>query len=158
MKNKKQVGKALGKVPSGLFIVTTAYKDQEDAVLASWVNQTSFNPPAVTIALAITRSARLQIEASNAFIINILGKESSALMKHFFQPPKPGTSIFKGLKVKKGFQEIKVLNECIGYLECKVINQTIAGDHVVYVGEIVGGNILKGGDPYVHIRDNGFNY
>ena len=52
MKNKKEVGKALGRIPSGLFIVTAKYEDQEDAVLASWVNQSSFEPPEVTIALA----------------------------------------------------------------------------------------------------------
>ena len=31
MKNKKEVGKALGRIPSGLFIVTAKYEDQEDA-------------------------------------------------------------------------------------------------------------------------------
>ena len=30
MKNKKQVAKALGRIPSGLFIVTAKYKDKEE--------------------------------------------------------------------------------------------------------------------------------
>ena len=30
MKNKKQVGKALGRVPSGLFVVTTKFQDKEE--------------------------------------------------------------------------------------------------------------------------------
>ena len=46
MKNKKQVGKALGRVASGLYVVTAKYENKEDAVLASWVNQCSFDPPA----------------------------------------------------------------------------------------------------------------
>jgi len=33
-----------------------------------------------------------------------------------------------------------------------------SGDHVLYVGEITGGKTLKGGDPYIHVRDNGFGY
>ena len=64
MKNKKQVGKALGRVASGLYVVTTKFEDKEDAVLASWVNQCSFDPPAVTIALGTLRSARLLVETS----------------------------------------------------------------------------------------------
>ena len=44
MKNKKQVGKALGRVASGLYVVTAKYENKEDAVLASWVNQCSFDP------------------------------------------------------------------------------------------------------------------
>ena len=62
MKNKKQVGKALGRVVSGLYVVTAKCEDKEDAVLASWVNQCSFDPPAVTIALGTLRQARLLVE------------------------------------------------------------------------------------------------
>ena len=47
MKNKKEVGKALGRVASGLYVITAKFEDKEDAVLASWVNQCSFDPPAV---------------------------------------------------------------------------------------------------------------
>lgn len=158
MKYKKETGKALGRVPSGLFVLTAKHKDKEDAVLASWVSQCSFDPPAVTVALAVTRPARLLVEASQSFILNVLGKDSKDLMKHFFKPPAPGASIFDGLKVGKGFHDIKVLKDAVACLECEVRDQTTFGDHVVYVGEIVSGKMLKGGDPYFHIRDNGFNY
>ena len=155
MKNKKQVGKALGKVASGLYVVTAKCEDKEDAVLASWVNQCSFEPPAVTIALATLRSARLLVEASEAFIVNVLPKEDMALLKHFSRPPE---EVFKGVKTRKGFNGIKILSDAVSYLECEVAHSMQAGDHVLYVGEIVGGKNLKGGDPYIHVRDNGFNY
>ena len=155
MKNKKQVGKALGRIASGLFVVTAKCEDKEDAVLASWVNQCSFDPPAVTIALATLRSARLLVEASGAFIVNVLPKDDMALLKHFSRPPE---DIFKGVKTHKGLEGIRILNDAVAYLECEVVQAMQAGDHVLYVGEIVGGNTLKGGDPYIHVRDNGFNY
>lgn len=158
MKNKKEVGKALGRVPSGLFVVTAKHKDNEDAVLASWVNQCSFGPPALTVALGVTRQARLLVEASQAFIVNVLGKNSNDLMKHFFKAQEPGVSVFDGLKVRKGFHDIKVLSGAVAYVECELREQVAFGDHVVYVGEIVGGKMLKGEDPYFHVRDNGFNY
>ncbi|TDJ61113.1 MAG: flavin reductase [Nitrospina sp.] len=158
MKNKKQIGKALGRLPSGLFIVTARYEDKEDAVLASWVNQCSFEPPAVTIMLATLRPARLLVEASNAFTLNILGKDSKDLLKHFFKAPEPGVSIFKGLKVSSGHHGIKILDDAVACLECEVAEQVPVGDHVLYIGEIVNGKILAGGEPYTHVRDNGFNY
>ena len=85
MKGKKQIGKALGRVPSGLFVVTAKHDEREDAVLASWVNQCSFEPPTLSIVLATVRPARLLVEASGGFIVNVLGKESKALLKHFFK-------------------------------------------------------------------------
>ncbi len=98
------------------------------------------------------------MEASQAFIVNVLGKDSNDLMKHFFKAPVPGVSVFDGLKVSKGFLDIKVLRDAVACVECELREQTVFGDHVVYVGEIVNGKILKGGDPYFHVRDNGFNY
>jgi len=155
VKNKKQLGKALGRVASGLFIVTAKCEDKEDAVLASWVNQCSFDPPAVTIALGTLRAARLLLEGSGAFIVNVLPKDDMSLLKHFSRPPE---DIFKGLKTRKGLDGIRILRDAVSYLECEVAQAMQAGDHVLYVGEIVGGKILKGGDPYIHVRDNGFNY
>ncbi len=158
MKNKKEVGKAIGRVPSGLFVVTAKHEDKEDAVLASWVNQCSFDPPALTVALAVARPVRLLVEASRAFIVNVLGKNSNDLMKHFFKTPARGASIFDGLKVGKGFHDIKILSDAVACVECELRDQTAFGDHVVYIGEIVSGKMLKGGEPYFHVRDNGFNY
>ncbi|MZG29873.1 MAG: flavin reductase family protein [Nitrospinae bacterium] len=155
MKNKKQVGKALGRVASGLFVVTAKCEDKEDAVLASWVNQCSFDPPALTTALATLRSARLLVEASGSFIVNVLPKDDMSLLKHFSRPPE---DIFKGVKTRKGLDGIRILTEAVSYLECEVVQAMQAGDHVVYVGEVVGGKSLKGGDPYIHVRDNGFGY
>lgn len=158
MKNKKEVGKALGRVPSGLFVVTTKFEDKEDAVLTSWVNQCSFDPPGLTVVLGVTRQARLLVEASQAFIVNVLGKNSNDLMKHFFKAPAPGVSVFDGLSVSKGIQDIKVLDDAVACVECQVRDQKPFGDHVLYIAEIISGKMLKGGDPYFHVRDNGFNY
>ena len=155
MKNKKQVGKALGRIASGLFVVTAKCEDKEDAVLASWVNQCSFDPPAVTIALGVMRAARLLVEGSGAFIVNVLPKDDMTILKHFSRPPE---DIFKGVKTRKGLEGIRILSDAVSYLECEVVQAIQSGDHVLYVGEIVGGKTLKGGDPYTHVRDNGFNY
>ena len=155
MKNKKQVGKALGRIASGLFVVTAKCEDKEDAVLASWVNQCAFDPPAVTIALATLRQARLLVEGAGAFIVNVLPKDDMALLKYFSRPPE---DIFKGVMTRKGLEDIRILIGAVAYLECEVVQSMQAGDHVLYVGEIVGGKTLKGGDPYIHVRDNGFNY
>ena len=155
MKNKKQEGKALGRVASGLFVVTAKCEDKEDAVLASWVNQCAFDPPAVTIALATLRQASLLVEGAGAFIVNVLPKDDTALLKYFSRPPE---DIFKGVMTRKGLEDIRILIDAVAYLECEVVQSMQAGDHVLYVGEIVGGKTLKGGDPYIHVRDNGFNY
>lgn len=159
MKNKDQMGKALGRVPSGLFIITARNGDQEDAVLASWVSQCSFEPPAITIVLAQNRPARGLIEASGAYIVNVISNDTEGLLKTFCKKGAPDASIFNGLAVKKGYKDIAILADAVSYLECKVINHVAVGDHVIYIGEIVGGDMLNENEqPYIHTRSSGFSY
>lgn len=155
MKNKKEVGKALGLVASGLFIVTAKHEKDEDAVLASWVSQCAFEPPALSMVLAKTRQARLLVEASERFVVNVLEKDGE-LMKKFFASNKE--DVFDGLKTRKSGKRPRILTEAVSWLECKVTGSIATGDHVVYIGEIVDGGMLKGGDPYTHVRKNGFSY
>lgn len=158
-KQKKQIGQALGRVPSGLFILTARCDKREDAILVSWVNQCSFEPPAVSVVLSKTRPARLLVEASGAFILNTLGEESNGLVKRFGKAPPPDTPVFEGLDIRTGLKEIAILNDAVSYLECELVQQMMVGDHVVYIGEIVGGALLNSeAAPYVHIRGSGFNY
>ena len=42
---------ALGRIPSGLFVLTATSGGAETGMLASWVQQCSFDPPQVTVAV-----------------------------------------------------------------------------------------------------------
>ena len=52
---KQTIGKALGRVPSGVYILTTHHEGQPLAMMASWVQQASFEPPTVGVAVAKDR-------------------------------------------------------------------------------------------------------
>ena len=156
--NLEETGKALGRIPSGLFILTVHHNGKDDAVLVSWVNQCCFDPPTLSLVLFKERSACSLIEASRGFVLNILGQDDNALLKRFSKSSEEG-AIFKGLSIKRSERSgIVILNDTVSYLECELINQTTVQDHYIYVGEIVAGNLLKGGEPYVHIRKTGLSY
>ena len=99
------------------------------------------------------RPACTLVEASGVFVLNVLGQDDSSLLKRFSKPPE-GDSIFEGLSVQRSNRSIVLLNDAVSYLECELINQTAVQDHLIYIGKVVEGNLLKGGEPYVHIRKN----
>ncbi len=155
--NLENIGKALGRVPSGLFILTANHNGKDDAVLVSWVNQCSFDPPTVSVVLFKDRSASKLVDASRAFILNILGKDDGSLIKRFSRPPE-GESVLEGQNYNRSKRNISILSDTVSYLECELIGQTPVEDHLIYIGKIVDGGLLKGGEPYVHIRKSGLNY
>ena len=47
----KELAAAVGRIPSGLFVVTVRNGDRETGLLASWVQQCSFEPFQVSVAV-----------------------------------------------------------------------------------------------------------
>jgi flavin reductase (DIM6/NTAB) family NADH-FMN oxidoreductase RutF len=64
---------SVGHIPSGLFIVAVqdAQSNTIDGYLASWVQQVSFNPLIVSLAIKPGRPAYDLIKAGHTFAINI---------------------------------------------------------------------------------------
>src|SRR5450755_3545408 len=74
---------ALGRVPSGLFIVTARRGEAETGMLASWVQQCSFEPPQLSMCLRRGRDMNAWLEVGAPFTVNILQEDSTDLIAHF---------------------------------------------------------------------------
>ncbi|MFN8578346.1 MAG: flavin reductase family protein [Candidatus Sericytochromatia bacterium] len=158
MENKEIVGKALGKVASGLYVVTSKHGDNYAAFTASFLVQVSFDPPLVAVAMKKGRESYDIISGSKKFAVNIIGKDSMKLVGLFANPKTSGKEGLDTVEYEEKSLGLPVLKESISYLECKVHSETDAGDHTVVFGEIVNGEVLNEGEPAIHIRKNGFGY
>src|SRR5215831_15239426 len=86
---------ALGRIPSGMFIVTVRHGNDETGMLASWVQQCSFDPPQVSIAVRHGRWLAGWLTEGAALVINILDDTQTDMIVHFgrgFAPGEPGRS------------------------------------------------------------------
>src|SRR5215208_979195 len=96
---KHTVGKAIGRIPSGVFILTAAAGDKGDAtaMMASWVQQVAFDPPALSVAVAKGRVIGDMIRASKKFSLSIIPEGDTMLMKRYARGIKPGEDAFAGV-------------------------------------------------------------
>ena len=73
--NADAIGPVLGRTPSGVFILTASSGDgQETGMLASWVQQASFDPPAITVAVNILHEAGKRLPATGRNILQHIPK------------------------------------------------------------------------------------
>jgi flavin reductase (DIM6/NTAB) family NADH-FMN oxidoreductase RutF len=149
---------ALGQVPSGLFIVTAGRGADATGMLASWVQQCSFEPPQLSLAVRRGRGLNDRLQPDSAFTVNILADDQTHLIAHFGRGFDPGEPAFAGIDVEQPPDAPPVLREALAYLECRVTGRCSAGDHDLVVGEVVGGEMLNDGEPMVHIRKSGAHY
>lgn len=154
----KQLAGALGRVTSGLYVLTLTQDGTETGMLVSWVQQCSFKPPQISIALTPSRPIAELLQRQALFTLNILESDQTDMIVHFGRGFAPGEDAFHRLDVVRGGVGGPVLAEALAVLECRVTERYSAGDHDLFIAEILAGRVLGDGQPMVHVRKNGFHY
>lgn len=149
---------ALGRIPSGLFILTFRHGKHETAMLASWVQQCSFEPLQVVIAMNEKRYVLEWIKDGSPITVNIVGEGQKDLLSHFGKGFEPGQPAFEGIDIERHGDGAPCLKAAHAVLDCRVTSQHRAGDHVLLVAKVIAGKQLTDGRPGVHIRRNGTHY
>jgi flavin reductase (DIM6/NTAB) family NADH-FMN oxidoreductase RutF len=152
----------LGRIPSGIAILIAGDgTGRETGMLASWVQQASFDPPMVTVAVNRKRYLNDWLQPGAPVTLNLLSEDDGQFLKHFGKGFEPDAAAFEGLHLTRAANGLPTLADVMGCLEGNVASRTEAGDHSIYVVEITAataGADLETGKPWVHIRKNGLNY
>ncbi len=154
----KQMGAALGRVPSGLFVLTARRGAAETGMLLSWVQQCAFEPPHLSMAVRQDRDILHWLADGSPFTLNVLDATQTDMIVHFGRGFALGQPAFTGLEVDRPDGGAPVLREALAYLECRVSGRLPAGDHVLLISRVTGGKLLGEGAPMVHVRKSGFHY
>jgi len=154
-----EIGKTLGRIPSGMFVLGILHEGQTVAMVVSWVQQAAFTPPMITMAIGKDRFARKLIEQSGTFALSILESNDKPLLSKFARPPEPGVDPFVGVDVRKSPAGHPVLAQSLAWIDCSV-NEIFdfGGDHDVVLAQVITGNLFHSGDSMIHLRKSGFSY
>ncbi|MEB3213897.1 MAG: diflavin flavoprotein, partial [Leptolyngbyaceae bacterium] len=149
-KNKKlkaidnELEKALGRISSGLYIITAQKGDLNGAMLASWVSQASFEPLGFTVAVAKDRAIESLMHVGDRFVLNVLEEDNyQALMKHFLKRFPPGADRFEGVKTRTAENSSPILADALAYLECEVASRMECSDHWIIYSTVDTGKVSK---------------
>jgi flavin reductase (DIM6/NTAB) family NADH-FMN oxidoreductase RutF len=159
---------ALGRIPSGLFVVTwRAAENDADAtdraMLASWIMQGGFVPPLITIAVGASRDLMAAIDQCTPFVVNVLGESQRSLVGRFGKPAAPGEDPFAGMAVDRSPSGTALIPDATAWLECQAVTQAGGsggqmGDHVIILARVLAAGTGPEQAPLVHVRKNGLRY
>jgi flavin reductase (DIM6/NTAB) family NADH-FMN oxidoreductase RutF len=133
---------ALRHLPYGVHIVTTRGPEGDHGLTASWVMQVSKAPPMVAVALRRGSESTKAVAAAEAFAVNILPAEAVELAERFFTPVDRFSSPPNPV-VTRGARELPLLGEAMGWIECAVREHIGVGDHVLFLGDVIGGDLKR---------------
>ena len=148
----------LGRVASGVYILTVGQEGRATGMLASWVMQAGFEPPMVTVAVRLDRYVADWLTAGEPFVLNVVADGQKHLLKHFGKGFEPGQPAFTGLETLLCDNGVPGLADAVGRLECERASHQDSGDHRIFLARVVRGELANDAAPMVHIRKTGANY
>jgi 3-hydroxy-9,10-secoandrosta-1,3,5(10)-triene-9,17-dione monooxygenase reductase component len=154
----ESLGSAIGAIPSGLFIVTSQQNGKTASMLASWVQQSGFTPPSVTIIVAKGRPIESFLTVGSPVVVNITEKGQGKIVGHFAKGFAPDADPLDGIDTAIAPSGQPYLTDAIAYLDATVTGTLDAGDHMIILASITAGDRLREGEPAIHTRKNGFKY
>ena len=127
---------AMGRYATGVSIATTVAADGTPAGLTiTSFNSLSLDPPLILWSLGLTSSSLEVFQASDRFAINVLGVEMAELARRF---SRSGGDKFADLPVETGRCGVPLIPGAMVQLECLTEAQYPAGDHILFLGRVVG--------------------
>jgi flavin reductase (DIM6/NTAB) family NADH-FMN oxidoreductase RutF len=127
----------------GVYVVTTRLGDKINGMTAAWVSQVSLNPLLVMVSIAPSRYSHTLIKESGFFALNVLAADQVELAKRFGYKSGRKVDKFAGLKYQEAGSGAPVLPQAHAYLDLKLIHTYTAGDHTLFIGEVVEAQILN---------------
>ena len=154
-----EFAKGVGHIPSGLFIVCCKDGEQKDGYLASWVQQVSFKPMLIAIAINEDRPGYKGIVSGTPFTVNVVGDHETQYMKHFWSGYDPKDSPFNKIDHKISDHDGILINDAKSVIECKFVSKSKPGDHEIIIAEVINSHVLnENSKPKTHIRKSGLDY
>ena len=147
----------LRQFPYGLYAVAVAHGDERNAFTANWLSQAAFEPPAVMVAVENDGKSIDLIRRSGVFTVNVFASGQRDLAGQLGRSYARNPQKLQGLAYHLGANGCPILDDALGYLECRVTGELPAGDHTVFVGEIVEAGVIREGETLT-MRETGFRY
>ena len=134
-------------IPYGFYVTGVVGSDGEaNGFTTCWVSQVSFHPQQVIVAVRKDQHTHDLVEDSGVFSLNFLDTEQEDLARRFTEPLQHEGGQVGGSSYTTGETGAPLFEEAFAHLECRVVGSMEAGDHTVYLGDVVAANLTRPAD------------
>lgn len=146
------VKRLLMTVTQGVYVVGVGDDGLRNAFTASSVMQVSIRPPMLALAVNPGNASCSPLLESGVFAVTVLRHDQCALADFFGNRSARDTDKLRAVPWRAARSGAPILEEGLAYLDCRVVSTHLAGDHVMVLAEITGGDFLHSATTHGHTR------
>jgi flavin reductase len=146
----KDFRSTVGSFATGVTVVTTCGEEHAYGMTANAFSSVSLDPPLVLVCVISPSEGSEHITRNGCFAVNILREEQEPISRYFASKDRPrGPDAFREVSHRIGASGSPILDDVIGYLDCRLHAEHEAGDHQIFIGEVLELGFDAEGKPLV---------
>lgn len=129
---------ALGSFATGITVITTRGEDHLFGMTANAFSSVSLDPPLVLVCVISGTTGEEMIRGNGIFAVNVLGADQEPVSRYFASKDRPrGLDAFNEIPHTVAATGSPILEGAAGFLDCRLHAAHEAGDHVIFIGEVL---------------------
>jgi flavin reductase (DIM6/NTAB) family NADH-FMN oxidoreductase RutF len=120
--------------PTGVSVVVAEAGRRRAGLTVNSLVSLSLEPPLVGISLALSASLYEVLREAGEWSVSMLAGDQEHLAQHFARSIPP-IALWDGIAVRA--DDPRLLEGAVGWLHVRTVTEVPAGDHTVFVGEVV---------------------
>ncbi len=131
----------MGRFATGVTLITARWGDVVWGMTANAILSLSLDPPRLLVSIKCDNYMNKCLAEGQCFAVNILGGEQEDIARRYaFRGPKS----FEGLAMTSAITGAPIVAGALAYVDCRVVERVHAGDHDMYIGEPLAGEVRDG--------------
>ncbi len=143
----------LSRYPAGVCVVTVDAEGQKLGLTVGSLVSLSLDPPLVGFAVSKEAAMHELLREAGGCAISLLAAGQEWLAQHFARGVPP-IAMWHGVATKEGAAGAPLLVGALGWLECRLWAEYPAGDHTLFVGEVLSVELGEPAPPLVYLESS----
>jgi len=136
--------------PAGVAVLTVDVEGERIGLTVGSVVSLSLEPPLVGVSISRQAAVHELLRHAGAFSLSLLAGDQESVAQHFARGVPPFAH-WHGIRTREGAAPAPLLEGALGWLECRVAAEHEAGDHTLFVGEVVSAQRGRDGPALVRV-------
>lgn len=141
---------ALGKLYTSATIVTMKVEGELNGIAVAWITRVSIKPPMIAISIGKTRYSDELLNKTDRFGVCIMESGEKKTVAHFGSLSGRDCDKFENIPFNLSETGIPILPGTVAYLECVIKDRAAAGDHTLFIAEIVAQKLYEEEKPLLY--------
>lgn len=134
----EELRELMRRFPAPVAVVTAIVDDERYGLTVGSLVSLSLEPPLIGISVGRESSSHEPLRRAGRFAASLLSSNQEELARHFARSGIPPVALWNGVDVREG-EAGPLVEGALAWLECRVWAEYDAGDHTIFVGEVLEG-------------------